>query len=225
MAKVIIIGGHGKIALLAAPLLIESGHEVTSAIRNPAHVDGVEATGAIPLLADVESLDTAELTEVLRGHDVVVWSAGAGGGNPARTKAVDHDAAMRSMDAAVAAEVGQYVMVSYFGSRTDHGVPDDHPFVHYANAKAAADAYLRGTNLNWTILSPSTLTLDPPTGLIDAHVSFEHPDAETSAKTARANVALVIQAVVDAQGPSHRTIAFTDGNTPIAEVIGPSMAP
>lgn len=220
MAKVMIIGGHGKIALRAAPLLIESGHEVTSVFRNPAHGEDVTATGALPVVADVEQLDTAGLAELFQGQQVIVWSAGAGGGNPARTRAVDQDAAIRSMDAALSAGVAQYVMVSYFGSRPDHGVPAENSFVHYANAKAAADDYLRATGLNWTILGPSRLTIDQPTGRIDARTGpGPQGTADAPAPTSRANVALVIQAVVDAQGPRRATIAFTDGPTPINQVI------
>ena len=81
--------------------------------------------------------------------------------------AVDRDAAIRSMDAAASAGVGRYVMVSYFGARTDHGVPADNPFFAYAEAKAAADDHLRASDLTWTVLGPSALTLGQPTGRID----------------------------------------------------------
>ena len=37
MSRVLIIGGHGKIALRLAPLLVERGDVVTSVIRNPDH--------------------------------------------------------------------------------------------------------------------------------------------------------------------------------------------
>jgi putative NADH-flavin reductase len=83
---------------------------VTALIRNPDHAADVEATGARPRIADVEYLDTDRIADVLRGHDAVVWSAGAGGGDPARTYAVDRDATIRSTDAAVSAGVRRYVM-------------------------------------------------------------------------------------------------------------------
>lgn len=82
MKNVIVIGGHGKIARLATPLLLANGHQVTSLIRNPDHEVGIRAVGGVPLVADLEQLDTAAITELLQGHDVVVWSAGAGGGDP-----------------------------------------------------------------------------------------------------------------------------------------------
>src|SRR5690554_1322921 len=114
MANIILFGGHGKIALLTEPLLVKRGDTVTAVIRNPAQSDAVAATGATPLVADVEQLSVADLAQIIAGHDAVVWSAGAGGGNPARTYAVDQDAAIRTMEAAQLAGVQRYVMVSYF---------------------------------------------------------------------------------------------------------------
>src|SRR3712207_4600201 len=113
MTRIAIIGGHGKVALRLSTLLADEGHSVTSFIRNPEHAADVEQTGATPSVLDVENSTTAALAEALEGHDAVVWSAGAGGGNPARTYAVDRDAAIRSMDAAAQAGVDRYVMVSY----------------------------------------------------------------------------------------------------------------
>ncbi len=167
MSRILIIGGHGKIALLLAPLLVARGDQVTSVIRNPEHADEVAATGAAPLVADVETLSTDELASRFEGHDAIVWSAGAGGGNPARTYAVDRDAAIRSMDAAASAGADRFVMVSYFGARSDHGVPSGNSFFAYAEAKAAADDHLRGSDLAWTVLGPGSLTLGEPTGRID----------------------------------------------------------
>ena len=101
MARILLIGGHGKVALLSEPMLVAAGHHVTAVIRNPRHEPAVRATGAEPLVADVETFDTEQLTNLVSGNDVVVWSAGAGGGDPERTFAVDRDAAIRSIDALV----------------------------------------------------------------------------------------------------------------------------
>ncbi|GAA3626239.1 SDR family oxidoreductase [Microlunatus ginsengisoli] len=217
MSRIALIGGHGKVALLAEPLLVADGHEVSAVVRNPAHAEDIAARGADPVVADVENLDTDGLTALLTGHDVVVWSAGAGGGSPARTYAVDRDAAIRSMDAARAAGISRYVMVSYFGAGPDHGVPADDGFFAYADAKSAADAYLQDSALDWTILRPSRLTLDEPTGRIDA-------GARAAGSVSRANVAAVIRQVIAAEPASvgRRVIAFNDGDTPIAEALLPS---
>ncbi|MFM9376776.1 NAD(P)H-binding protein [Gordonia sp. VNK21] len=212
MARIIVFGGHGKIALKAEALLAQRGDSVTAAIRNADHAVDVSAAGGNPLIADLEHLTVDELAALIAGHDAVVWSAGAGGGNPARTRAVDHDAAVATMDAAAKAGVRRYVMVSYFGASVNHGVAPDNSFFAYAEAKAAADEHLRASDLDWTILGPSTLTDDDPSGQIDT-------TAETSGKVSRGNVAQVIAAVLADDTTIGRTIRFNDGSTPIPEAL------
>ena len=208
--RVTIFGGHGKVALLLAPMLVEAGHEVTSVVRNPDHVADVEATGATALVSSVEDADTASLTELLSGQDAVVWSAGAGGGDPARTDAVDRDAAIRSMDAAVAAGVQRYVMVSFSGASADHLVPEDDPFRRYQDAKIAADEHLRGTDLAWTVLGPGALTTDPSDGKVNPEASSRNGD-----QSPRELVAQVAAAVLADDRAARRTLVFGAGEVPI----------
>ena len=212
MTRIILFGGHGKIALLTEPLLAARGDTVTAVIRNPDHAEEVRAAGAEPLVADVEQLDTAALAELIAGHDAAVWSAGAGGGDPERTLAVDRDAAIRTMDAAERAGASRYVMVSYFGAGPDHGIDPENSFYTYAEAKAAADEHLRASGLEWTVLGPSGLTLEPGTGRIDA-------DADDGATVPRADVAEVIAAVLADDSTIRRTIRFNAGDTPVAEAV------
>jgi uncharacterized protein YbjT (DUF2867 family) len=210
MARIVVVGGHGKVALQLSPILVERGDEVTSVFRNPDHSDDVAATGARPVVADIEQLDTATLADLLAGHDAVVWSAGAGGGDPARTYAVDRDAAIRVIDAAERAGVRRFVMVSYFGAGPNHGVSPDDPFFAYAEAKAAADAHLRASSLDWTVLGPGRLTLDPPTGRIVIGAGKE---------VSRADVARVAAAALAYDSTIGRTIEFNNGDVPIAEAL------
>ena len=144
----------------------------------------------------------------------MVWSAGAGGGNPARTYAVDRDAAIRTIDAAEQADVQRFAMVSYFGAGPNHGVPQDDPFFPYAEAKAAADAHLRASRLDWTILGPGRLTLEPATGRIVIGAGSE---------VSRADVALVVAAVLAIDSTIGRTIEFNNGETPIAEALAAEL--
>lgn len=213
MARILIIGGHGKVALLLAPLLTERGDEVSSVFRNPDHSEEVAVTGAVPVVADIEQLDVNALARLLAGHDAVVFSAGAGGGNPARTYAVDRDAAIRTVDAAESAGVHRFIMVSYFGAGADHGVPEDDPFYPYAQAKAAADNHLRNTELDWTVLGPSRLTLEPATGKIAAG------PASDKGQVSRGNVAQVIATCLADNSTVGHTIEFNDGPTPIPEAL------
>lgn len=213
MSRIAIVGGHGKIALQAAEILSADGHEVTSLIRKPEQRSDIETAGATASIIDLESASKDDLAGVFKGHDAVVFSAGAGGGGDAeRTYAVDRDAAIRTMDAAKAADVGRYVMVSYLGAGPDHGVPEDNSFHAYAEAKAAADTHLKGTDLAWTILGPSMLSDDPRTGTIEV-------DPSESGSVARGNVAQVIAAVLADDSTIRRTIEFIDGSTPIRDAV------
>lgn len=215
MATYTIVGGHGKIALLTAPLLRAAGHTVIAIIRNPDHASDVTAVGATPLVLDVEHASQAELASAFRGSDAVVWSAGAGGGNPQRTYAVDRDAAIRSIDAAAEAGVPRYVMVSYFGAGPDHGRTPDEAFFAYADAKTAADAYLRESSLAWTVLGPASLTNGEPSGTIDLAPLAEGTPREIS----RANVALSITAALATDHTIGKTLRYVDGSTPVGEAF------
>ena len=213
MSRIAIIGGHGKVALHLARILTADGHQVSSLFRNPGHSADVESTGAEPVVADVENLSTDEIAELLKGHDAVVWSAGAGGGSAERTYAVDRDAAIRSMDAAEAAGARRYVMVSYFGAGQNHGVPEDDSFYAYAQAKADADEHLMAGNLDWTILGPSALTMDPGTGRI------ETGEGVTGGEVSREDVAAVAAEVLSRPATVGLRIEFNNGPTPVGEAL------
>ena len=214
MSRIVVIGGHGKVALHLARVLTDRGDHVTSVFRNPDHGDAVAATGARPVVADIEKVDADALSDLLTGHDAVVFSAGAGGGNPDRTYAVDRDAAIRAIDAAGHAGVRRFVMVSYFGAGPDHGVPQDNSFFPYAEAKSAADAHLRASDLEWTVLGPGRLTLEPATGRIAVGA-----DAAEKGSVSREDVALVAAAALIDSSTIRRTIDFNNGDLPIAEAL------
>lgn len=217
MSHVVVIGGHGKVALHLARILTELGNEVTSVFRNPDHTDDVAATGARPVVADIEALDTDALANLLAGHDAVVFSAGAGGGNPTRTYAIDRDAAIRVINAAQQAGLRRFVMVSYFGAGPDHGVPQGNPFFPYAEAKAAADAHLRASDLDWTVLGPGRLTLEAATGRIA--VGAHGAGGAGNGAVSREDVALVAAAALRDDSTVGRTINFNNGDRPIAEAL------
>jgi uncharacterized protein YbjT (DUF2867 family) len=213
MSRIVIIGGHGKVALRLTGLLNAQGHEVSSVIRNPDHAAGVTSAGGNPVVADVEAMSAEELAIHLNGHDAIVWSAGAGGGSPDRTYAVDRDAAIRSMDAAASVGVNRYVMVSYLGAKADHGVDPSNSFFAYAEAKAAADDHLRRSDLDWTVLGPGGLTLDPGTGRIAVGYELQ------GGKVSRDDVAAVAAAVLADDSTIGKTIPFIGGDTPIDEAL------
>lgn len=211
--NIVVIGGHGKVALLLARELSGRGDSVTSVIRNPDHATDVRAAGATPVVLDIEQAHGPDLAPVLAGFDAVVFAAGAGGGDADRTYAVDRDAAIRIMNAALASGVPRFVMVSFATADTRYLKALDDPFYPYQTAKIAADDHLRKSTLDWTILGPGALTQGPATGRV---TPLEHPvTGETP--TSRANVALAIAEALAQPATIGRTLDFCDGDLPITE--------
>jgi len=126
--KVLLLGGHGKIALHLTPLLLAKSWNITSVVRNPDHESEITALGSnrsgkidvlLNSLDDVTSVDRAAQVLDKVNPDIVIWAAGAGGkGGPSRTKAVDEVAAKHYISAAVARpSVKKFLMISYIASR------------------------------------------------------------------------------------------------------------
>jgi len=216
-----LLGGHGKVAQLATPLLIEAGHTVTSMIRKSEQEDRIKELGATPMLFDVETATQDDFAKAFADQDAVVWAAGAGGGNPDRTYAVDRDAAIASMDAAQDAGTKRYVMISYLGSSLDHGVAEDHSFYPYAQSKALADEHLMESELDWTILGPGALTDDEAFGMVRrlGRQTEEKLAEGESRDTSRGNVAQAIVAALGSDASIGSIVDFVDGDTRVGEVF------
>src|ERR1700722_14761455 len=165
--RIVIAGGHGKIALLLERLLADRGDQVVGLVRNPAQVADVEAAGAEAVICDLETASAGELAELLEGTDAVVFAAGAGPGSGASRKdTADRGASVLMADAAERARVRRFVQVSSMGAGTPPRPGSDAVWAAYITAKTAAEADLRARDLDWTILRPGGLTDAPATGRI-----------------------------------------------------------
>lgn len=212
--RVVIAGGHGKIALILEQLLTARGDTAIGLIRNPSHASDLAAAGAQPVVLDLEHSSVAEVAETLRGADAVVFAAGAGpGSGVARKQTVDRDAAILLADAAEAAGVTRYLMVSAI-SADDRSLDSqyDEVFLAYIRAKSEADANVRArSGLQTTIVRPGRLTDEPGTGRVQVAESTGRGDIP------RADVAAVLLAVLDSPATAGRTFELISGDTPIAE--------
>jgi uncharacterized protein YbjT (DUF2867 family) len=165
--RVVVAGGHGKVALLLESVLAERGDTPVGIVRNPAHVADLEGSGAQAVVLDLEEADVEAVADVVRGADAVVFAAGGGpSSGAARKETVDKGAAILLADAAERAGVRRYVMVSAMG--TERADPDsDDVFQVYLRAKRAADEDLMARDLDWTVVRPGRLTDDPSTGRVE----------------------------------------------------------
>jgi uncharacterized protein YbjT (DUF2867 family) len=205
--RVAIAGGHGQIALRLARLLSERGDEVRSLIRNPDHADDVRETGAEPVILDLENASDDEVVEAAGEVDAVVFAAGAGpGSGPERKDTMDYGGAVKLL-----APRKRYVMVSSMGADPDAG--GDDTFAVYLRAKGKADAALRESGLDYTIIRPGRLTNDAGTGRVALSDSGERGEIP------RDDVAAVIAAALSAPNTLGKTLDLISGDVPVEEAV------
>lgn len=212
--KILLIGGHGRVAQLATSRLVSAGLDVTSLIRKPEQVSDIEALGATPLVRDLTALSVDDWADILGDYDIAVWSAGNGGrGGEADTYAIDRDGALACIDALEQlANPPKFLMVSYLGS-LDHGIDPEDSFYPYADSKETVDRRLLASELDYVILAPATLTMEEAGGV---DIVANQPTG--SYTTSRALVADVIAALAQRpQLPEEKIIAFVDGSGTLAQ--------
>jgi uncharacterized protein YbjT (DUF2867 family) len=224
--KVVIAGGHGKVALLLEQLLSERGDVVTGLIRNPAQAEALEKAGAQARLVDLEKATSDEVARHLTGADAVVFAAGAGpGSSVGRKDSVDRGAAILLADATESAGVGRYLLLSAMGADL-RAVDDtsrigdvDPVFRTYLRAKIAAESAVRSrTALQATIVRPGLLDDTPGTGRVTL------AERTGPGPISRADVAAVLLALLDESRLTGRTVEVIGGSTPIADAVAAHAA-
>jgi uncharacterized protein YbjT (DUF2867 family) len=192
MSRIAIVGGHGNIARLLIPILVDAGHQPVAFVRNPDYRDELEGLGAEVGILDIEQEDANAFGVAFDGCDAVVFAAGGGpDGNIERKRTVDLGGSLKSIEGATLAGVRRFVQISAIS--VDEPVTADAGEVWsaYVEAKRDADKALRESDLDWTIIRPGGLTDDPPTGKVRLAEKVER------AQIPRADVAAVIAAVLD----------------------------
>lgn len=215
--RVVIAGGHGQIALRLERLLAARGDRVVGLVRNPDHVDDVRETGAEAEVVDLEVVTAAQLAERLYEADAVVFAAGAGpGSGTARKDTVDRAAAVLLADAAVAAEVPRYLLVSSIGVDDDPPPGGGEVFAAYLRAKKAAEEEVATRPLELTVVRPGSLTDDPGTG----RVRLAPPPLGRGDVT-RDDVAEVLAELLARPGSATAglVLVLLGGDTPVGEAV------
>jgi uncharacterized protein YbjT (DUF2867 family) len=209
--KVVIAGGHGKIALRLTKLLAERGDVAVGIVRNPDHVEDVEQAGGNAVVLDLESAAVDDVAAPLDGADAVVFAAGAGPGSGAvRKDTVDRGASVLLADAAEQAGVRRFLQVSAIGLDRANDPDVDEIFAAYLRAKDAADQDVMARDgLDWTILRPGLLTDDPGEGKVNL---AEHVGGGV---VTRDDVAIVLLALLDRPATAGHVYELVGGDTPV----------
>ena len=207
--NVVIVGGHGKIAMRLEKILAERGDSPRGIIRKTEQADDLEKIGAEPIVLDIENVD--DINDAFAGADAVVFAAGAGpGSGPARKLTVDYGGAVKSVDAAIAKEIRRFVIVSSINA--DHPERWSEEMKPYFEAKADADRFVAESGLDYTIVRPGGLTDDPGTGKVSVN-------GGGSGSISRDDVALVLAEVLRADNTIGKAFDLLGGETPVAEAL------
>ena len=157
--------------------LRRSEHTPVALVRNPDQREELEGLGAEVRLLDIEADDADAFAAAFEGCDAVVFAAGGGpDGSIERKRTVDLEGSLKSIEGARRAGISRFVQLSAIG--VDNPVPEDTEPVWraYVEAKRDADAALRDSGLDWTILRPGRLTDDPATADLVRELRSHHDE-------------------------------------------------
>lgn len=170
--NIVIFGSHGKIGQQLVRLISQptSSYRATALVRNSDQADQILqiSSNSSNITTKEFTFDNAsveEISDVIRGHDAVVFTAGSGG---KALLLVDLDGAVKTFEATVKANVRRYVLISAIHADkretfSKSGLRDYYIAKHYADRILVNEFK---DDLDYTILRPTSLTDDEPTGKI-----------------------------------------------------------
>lgn len=208
--KVAVIGSTRGTGKLLVEQLANAGHDVRGMIRDPEQADAVRASGATPVVGDLEG----DLSNVFEDVEAVAFCAGSGSSTgPDATLRVDLHGAVRTIDLAVQAGARRYVMLSSI--RAGDPLSGRREIWHYLAAKHGADRILEASGLGYTVVRPGGLTHDPGTGKVQIGV----PSLPEFGPIPRADVAAVMAACLEDDHTIGKSFELISGDTRIAEAL------
>ena len=146
--KVFVAGGTGFIGTVVCRRLLDGGHEVTAAARDPDDADLPEAVSR----TELDVTDEEDVPAAVAGHDAVVHLVSLSPlYQPPHEGAYEEvivNGTHNLVDAARAADVERFVYLSGLG------VDPDGPTA-FLRAKGRAEELVRGRRNDWVILRPS----------------------------------------------------------------------
>lgn len=211
--KAFIIGIAGGTGGRIAHRLKYAGWEVDGLVRRERQVRDLAGDGIAAQLGDLTRMSIRDLSTAMKGSDVVVFSAGAGGkdGDDATT-AIDGEGPGRIAEAAAQAGISRFYLISVFPEawRERHM---DAGFEHYMIEKKRAEVDLVKRDLDWVILRPSALSDHHGTGRVALGL------AEIHHEITRDDVAGTMVALIEQPAIRRTILEVTGGETPIAQAV------
>ena len=218
--RILLLGSNGGVGSKVTKNLHDQEADFTASVRDESKLEELKNDGIDAKLIDVAKDSIDDLANAFKGYDKVLFSVGAGGkGGAETTVKVDLDGAVKTMDAANKAGVGQYYMVSTWDSSREAVENPDDPIKTYTICKHYADLYLKNNSgLTYTIIHPSSLNDKPGQGTIevtDTHSTKVAGDQSIS----RSDVADVVTKLLLSDGYKNQAIQIAAGDTDIDKAL------
>lgn len=211
--RVMIIGGTGRVGKELVKF-IKQKNEVTVTTRSPEKYENDDNFEDVNLIKfNLSELLANDIAKLFNGFDVVYFVAGSRNEDLIQTESFG---AIKTMQAAENVGVKKYIMLSSaFALQPDKWINNPHygNLQSYQASKYIADYWLvHNTNLDYTILQPSSLTETPRTGKVQFNI-------EEPGQNSISDVAEVLKDVIDSKKASRKVITMHSGTKTISESI------
>ncbi|WP_026772389.1 SDR family oxidoreductase [Sediminibacillus terrae] len=212
--KVLVVGANGQIGKHLVTIMQNKDNlEAKAMIRKQEQAAVFEELNAETAVVDLEQ-DIDTIAKAAEGTDAVVFTAGSGPHTGKdKTIMVDLDGAVKTIEAAKAAGVKRFIMISSFDTRREAIQAAPSSFAPYVAAKHYADEWLKRTDLDYTIIHPGALTNEEGTGKVKAATEVERGEVP------RQDIASVIAASLENDSTIGKEFQVVGGTTPINEAI------
>lgn len=208
--NVLVAGANSDTGKQIVNLLLERDHNVRAMVSNRDEAAELEKIGANPVIADLEQ----DVRFAVEGCDAVIFAAGAGEkGDADKIEAIDKNGAIKLIKACEENAVNRFIMLSTLKAGQPEGAPTK--LQDYLNAKAAADAQLVKSRLNYTIIKSGEMTDNDATGKIKATEDTKIAEGEIS----RADVAATVAAVLNNEMSYRKSFGIISGSDPISVAL------
>lgn len=214
--KVLVIGANGSTGRIVSNLLQNSSkYQPIAMIREKSQVKHFDDKGIETVMGDLEK----DFSSAYKGIKQVIFAAGSGGSTgPEKTKAVDQEGAIKSIDLAKKYQVEKFVLLSSMGAGNPEDLKDS-PLYSYLTAKQKADKHLITSGLNFSIVRPGGLTDDAGTGKIEAAESLGK-----RGKISREDVAKTLITVLETENAPNAFFEIIAGEDEIKDAVEQLMA-
>ncbi|WP_018143242.1 SDR family oxidoreductase [Alloscardovia criceti] len=211
--KVLVVGATGRVARFLIQSLLEKGHSVTAAARNPEKIKPFEDTSRLSTV-QLDLHDSVEdLAQTLKGYEAVYFVAGSRGKDLLQTDAFG---AVKLMQASENMGIKRFLLLSSMFATNPEKWSDPalQGIMNYNIAKFFADEWLiHNTQLDYTIVQPGSLVeAEQGTGKIEIDPAVSQPNSIP-------NVAEVLAQALEEPRTIGTIIRMSDGQTPISQAL------